>query len=100
VVTTASGARTLGGTARGLSPWESTRLEAPGKPAIEITATPCRHGPPLSHALVGDVIGFALGSLWISGDTLSRDDSSWDDSSTWSCPPSGSQWNGFGVRRY
>jgi L-ascorbate metabolism protein UlaG (beta-lactamase superfamily) len=43
---------------------------------IEITATPCRHGPPLSHPLVGDVIGFALrwegadGALWISGDTV------------------------------
>ena len=35
-------------------------LEAPGRPAIEITATPCRHGPPLSHPIVGDVIGFAL----------------------------------------
>jgi hypothetical protein len=33
---------------------------APGRPAIEITATPCRHGPPLSHPLAGDVIGFAL----------------------------------------
>jgi L-ascorbate metabolism protein UlaG (beta-lactamase superfamily) len=73
VVTTASGARTLGGTARGLAPWESTRLEAPGKPALEITATPCRHGPPLSHPLVGDVIGFALGPLWISGDTVLYD---------------------------
>ena len=40
--------------------WETTRLEAPGRPTLEITATPCRHGPPLSHPLVGDVIGFAL----------------------------------------
>ena len=37
-----------------------TTLEAPGKPPLEIIATPCRHGPPLSHPLVGDVIGFAL----------------------------------------
>ena len=28
---------------------------------IEITATPCRHGPPLSRPIVGDVVGFALG---------------------------------------
>ena len=80
VITTASGATRLGGTTRGLQPWQATRLEAPGRPEIEITATPCRHGPPLSHALVGDVIGFALrwdgqqnGVLWISGDTVLYD---------------------------
>jgi L-ascorbate metabolism protein UlaG (beta-lactamase superfamily) len=77
VITTASGAKRLGGDARGLEPWATTRLEAPGRPTIEITATPCRHGPPLSHLMVGDVIGFALrwdgqqhGVLWISGDTV------------------------------
>ena len=49
-------------------------------PPIDITATPCRHGPPLSHPIVGDVIGFALrwdgqqdGVLWISGDTVLYD---------------------------
>jgi L-ascorbate metabolism protein UlaG (beta-lactamase superfamily) len=54
--------------------------EAPGRPTIEITATPCRHGPPLSHPLIGDVVGFALrwdgqqhGVLWISGDTVLYD---------------------------
>jgi L-ascorbate metabolism protein UlaG (beta-lactamase superfamily) len=77
VVTTASGARRLGGNARGLAPWETTTLEAPERPAIEVTATPCRHGPPLSHPLVGDVIGFALRwngrTLWISGDTVLYD---------------------------
>jgi L-ascorbate metabolism protein UlaG (beta-lactamase superfamily) len=78
VVTTVSGARRLGGGARGLEPWETTRLEAPARPPIEITATPCRHGPPLSRALAGDVIGFALrwdghGVLWISGDTVLYD---------------------------
>jgi L-ascorbate metabolism protein UlaG (beta-lactamase superfamily) len=80
VVTTVSGAGRLGGDARGLAPWATTRLEAPGRPAIEITATPCRHGPPLSHPIVGDVIGFALrwegqehGVLWISGDTVLYD---------------------------
>jgi L-ascorbate metabolism protein UlaG (beta-lactamase superfamily) len=80
VVTTASGARRLGGGAIGLAPWETTRLEAPEKSTIEITATPCRHGPPFSHPIVGDVIGFALrwegqqhGVLWISGDTVLYD---------------------------
>jgi L-ascorbate metabolism protein UlaG (beta-lactamase superfamily) len=80
VVTTTSGAGRLGGAARGLSPWETTVLEAPGKPAITITATPCRHGPPFSHPIVGDVVGFALswdglrhGALWFSGDTVLYD---------------------------
>jgi L-ascorbate metabolism protein UlaG (beta-lactamase superfamily) len=78
IVTTASGAKRLGGAARGLEPWQSTRLEAPGRPAIEITATPCRHHPPGFHPIVGDVIGFALrwgddGALWISGDTVLYD---------------------------
>ena len=80
VVTTVPGARRLGGGARGLAPWGSTALEAEGRPAIEITATPCRHGPPLSRPIVGDVIGFALawegqdhGALWITGDTVLYD---------------------------
>jgi L-ascorbate metabolism protein UlaG (beta-lactamase superfamily) len=77
VVTTVPGAGRLGGGARGLVPWGRTTLEADGRPAIEITATPCRHGPPLSRPIVGAVIGFALawqgqqhGVLWISGDTV------------------------------
>jgi L-ascorbate metabolism protein UlaG (beta-lactamase superfamily) len=80
VVTTVPGAKRLGGNARGLAAWGTTRLQAPGKPAIEITATPCRHGPPLSHPIVGEVVGFALswegqehGVLWISGDTVLYD---------------------------
>jgi L-ascorbate metabolism protein UlaG (beta-lactamase superfamily) len=80
VITTASGAKRLGESTRGLSVWETTALESPGRPTIEITATPCRHGPPLSHPIVGDVIGFALrwdgqehGVLWISGDTVLYD---------------------------
>src|SRR5881227_3528037 len=47
IVTTVPGAKRLGGDAHGLEPWTATRLEAPGRPSIEITATPCRHGPPL-----------------------------------------------------
>jgi L-ascorbate metabolism protein UlaG (beta-lactamase superfamily) len=77
VVTTASGAKRLGGSARGLEPWGSTRLEAEGREAIEVTATPCRHGPRGLGFVYGDVIGFALrrrdpedGALWISGDTV------------------------------
>jgi len=77
VLTTGAGARRLGGAARGLAPWDVTRLEAPDRPSVEVTATPCRHGPPGSRPIVGDVIGFALrwdgqehGVLWISGDTV------------------------------
>ncbi|MGY1773863.1 MBL fold metallo-hydrolase [Blastococcus sp. SYSU D00813] len=84
VVTTAPGAVRLGegprggGPAtRGLRPWQRTVLEAPGRPALEVTATPARHGPPLSRPLVGDVVGFAVRPaepdaevLWISGDTV------------------------------
>jgi L-ascorbate metabolism protein UlaG (beta-lactamase superfamily) len=80
-VTTTVGAKRLKGFAnvRGLAPWATTTLEAPGKPSITVTATPCRHGPPLSHPIVGDVIGFALdwdgapGTLWLSGDTVLYD---------------------------
>ena len=77
IITTQPGAKRLGGNAIGLAPWAKTTLEAEGKPPLEITATPCRHGPPGSHPIVGDVIGFALrwdgqehGQLWISGDTV------------------------------
>jgi L-ascorbate metabolism protein UlaG (beta-lactamase superfamily) len=80
VVTTAAGARRLGGDTRGLEPWATTRLEGPGKTPIEVTATPCRHGPPLSRPIVGDVVGFSLawegqrdGALWITGDTVLYD---------------------------
>ena len=77
VLTTESGAARLGGNARGLAPWATTTLEQAGRPTIEVTATPCRHGPPLSGPIVGDVIGFGLSergsaktTLWISGDTV------------------------------
>lgn len=77
VVTTTAGAAHLGDGARGLAPWATTALDAPGRPSIEITATPCRHGPPLSRAITGPVAGFALtwegaehGALWASGDTV------------------------------
>jgi L-ascorbate metabolism protein UlaG (beta-lactamase superfamily) len=81
VITTVSGEARLGGRdTRGLKPWATTTLEAPGRPAILVTATPCRHGPPFSRPFAGDVIGFALGwdgqkhgVLWISGDTVLYD---------------------------
>jgi L-ascorbate metabolism protein UlaG (beta-lactamase superfamily) len=80
VVTTLPAAARLGGSAIGLRAWQTTTLQAPGKVPITVTATPCRHGPPLSHAIVGEVVGFALawegqrtGQLWVSGDTVLYD---------------------------
>ena len=77
VVTTSAGAKRIGAGSRGLDPWQSTRLEAAGRPSLDITATPCRHGAPLIHLLSGPTIGFALNragegrsALWISGDTV------------------------------
>jgi L-ascorbate metabolism protein UlaG (beta-lactamase superfamily) len=77
VLTTHAGAQRLGGAAVGLRPWDITRLEHPGRATLAVRATPCRHGPPLSRPIVGDVVGFALtvegqgrGAIWISGDTV------------------------------
>jgi L-ascorbate metabolism protein UlaG (beta-lactamase superfamily) len=80
VVTTVPGAGRLGGNARGLEPWATTRIDGPDGGSLEVTATPCRHGPRFSRPIVGDVIGFALrapgaerAALWISGDTVLYD---------------------------
>lgn len=80
VLTTRTGARRLRGNATGLAPFERVVLAAPGRPEIEVTATPCRHGAPGLHLLAGDVTGFSLqwkgqqhGALWISGDTVMFD---------------------------
>jgi L-ascorbate metabolism protein UlaG (beta-lactamase superfamily) len=78
IVTTRSGAARLGGVARGLAAGEVSVLGGgDGRPPITVTATPCRHGPPFSRPIVGDVVGFALtwagqqrGALWFSGDTV------------------------------
>ena len=81
VVTTASGARRLAlPHAHGLRTGDTVVLAPPSgsvAPTLEVTATPCRHGPPLSYPIVGDVIGFAIRrageaqvALWVSGDTV------------------------------
>ena len=77
VMTTPSGERRLGGNALGLAPWSSTTLALPEGGELKVTATPGRHGPPLSRPIVGEVVGFMLewegqrdGALWISGDTV------------------------------
>lgn len=78
VVTTASGARRLAAAnIHGLNAGETITLVADHKRRLNITATPCRHGPPFSHAIVGDVIGFAIRrdgedrvALWATGDSV------------------------------
>jgi L-ascorbate metabolism protein UlaG (beta-lactamase superfamily) len=82
VVTTTAAASRLGGNAVGLTPWETTTIGdgSGARPVVAVTATPARHGPPLSRAIAGRVVGFALGwegqehgMLWISGDTVLYD---------------------------
>jgi L-ascorbate metabolism protein UlaG (beta-lactamase superfamily) len=75
VLTTKAGAERLGGSAIGLEPWQTQSLEGQVKGALQITATPARHGP--AQADRGPVIGFALHSadhpreaIYVSGDTV------------------------------
>jgi L-ascorbate metabolism protein UlaG (beta-lactamase superfamily) len=77
VLTTRPSAKRLGGTAEGLAEWETTEVTGADGGRLRITATPARHGPPLSLPFVGKVIGFVLewdgqarGPLYISGDTV------------------------------
>lgn len=78
VVTTESGAVRLGlPHTIGLRDGETREVSVPGRPPLRVTATPCRHGPPLTRAIVGDVIGFAVRragesqvALWATGDTV------------------------------
>jgi len=78
VVTTEPGARRLkGSNTRGLATGATTTLELPGRPALRVTATPCRHGPRFSRPIAGKVIGFALAvgdaqqtALWMTGDSV------------------------------
>lgn len=82
IVTTTAAARRLGlARSRGLLAGQTLRLDQPDRHPLTVTATPCRHGPPLSRHLVGDVIGFALAlppeqitALWVSGDTVLHPD--------------------------
>lgn len=78
VVTTRSGGKRLGlPPSHGLAAGESVLLEVDGKEPIRVTATPARHGPPLSRPVVGEVVGFIVrrqshprNDLWVTGDTV------------------------------
>ena len=79
VVTTVAGAKALAhGDARGLAAGaiDAGSIDA-GRPTLTVTATPCRHGPPLTRPIVGPATGFALTlegadrpGLWMTGDTV------------------------------
>ncbi|WP_084077732.1 MBL fold metallo-hydrolase [Demequina sp. NBRC 110057] len=78
VITTRAAARRLRHPdARGLAPGRATALAAPGRPTLVVTATPARHGPPLSRPILGPVVGFAISRVgtegtrvWLTGDTV------------------------------
>lgn len=78
VVTTVAGARRLAApSVHGLRTGEELTLDGDGRTPLAVRATPCRHGPPLSGPLVGQVVGFALSlggsqraALWMTGDTV------------------------------
>ncbi|MEU0791329.1 MBL fold metallo-hydrolase [Amycolatopsis sp. NPDC005961] len=68
---TPSGAERLGGTARGLEPWEEVQV---GR--LTVTAVPALHGPEGAEATTGEVTGFVLGgdglpTVYVSGDNAS-----------------------------
>lgn len=78
VFTTEVGAQRLGGNAVGLAPWETHKFASvDGTDALQITATPARHGPPGIEPVTGDVVGFVVApanrpdeAVYITGDTV------------------------------
>jgi L-ascorbate metabolism protein UlaG (beta-lactamase superfamily) len=77
IITTEAGANRLGGNAEGLRPWTTAEISNGNGGALDITATPARHGPIGIEPFSGDVIGFAVSSktrafksLDITGDTV------------------------------
>lgn len=77
-LTTPEGAQRLGGTARGLQPFESTELQRPDGGTVTVTAVPARHGPAGVEAVLGQVTGFwlsaaDLGAVYVTGDNTSLD---------------------------
>ncbi|GLY43911.1 MBL fold metallo-hydrolase [Amycolatopsis sp. NBRC 101858] len=68
---TPSGAERLGGTARGLKPWEETQVGP-----LTVTAVPALHGPEGAEPTTGEVTGFVLSgdglpTVYVSGDNAS-----------------------------
>ncbi|MFJ5921349.1 MBL fold metallo-hydrolase [Kitasatospora sp. NPDC092948] len=77
-LTTRGGAERLGGTAKGLAPWQSVELTTPTGAPVTITAVPAQHGPDGCEPVIGEVIGFVLTGpglpvVYVSGDNASLD---------------------------
>lgn len=75
VLTTPAGAQRLGGSARGLEPYERIDL---GSGPLTVTAVPAEHGPAGAEAQSGPVAGFLLAgeglpTVYVSGDNASLD---------------------------
>lgn len=75
VITTVVGAERLGGSAIGLSAWQSIDIPCANGRTLTVTATPARHGP--ADGDRGPVIGFAMAFvdsprrvIYVSGDTV------------------------------
>jgi L-ascorbate metabolism protein UlaG (beta-lactamase superfamily) len=78
VLTTRSAAARLGGTTRGLAPWDAVDLPRPGGGTVTVTATPALHGPEGCEPVTGEVVGFVLTAaglptVHVSGDNASLD---------------------------
>lgn len=76
ILTTRSGAGRIGGTARGLAPWEAVELDRPDGGTVTVTAAPARHGPEGCEPITGEVVGFVvraadLPTIYVSGDNAS-----------------------------
>ena len=76
VLTTLGGAQRLGGTAKGLAPWESVELVRPDGGSATVTAVPAQHGPEGCEPITGEVVGFVLTApdlptVYVSGDNAS-----------------------------
>ena len=77
VLSTPAAAQRLGGTVKGMQPWETIRITAPSGDEIAITATPARHGPADVEKLAGDVTGFMIAingdgesGIYLTGDSV------------------------------
>lgn len=75
VFTTHAGAERLGNNATGLDTWQTIEVTAKDNRVLQITGTPCRHGPISGDR--GPVTGFLLqfkgeveGAVYITGDTV------------------------------
>jgi L-ascorbate metabolism protein UlaG (beta-lactamase superfamily) len=76
VLTTRAGAERLGGTARGLAPFEQVEVDRPEGGRLRITALPAQHGPAGAEDVLGPVVGFLLSgddvaTVYVSGDNAS-----------------------------